>query len=92
MNKRRVYVRITGYVQGVYFRAYTRDAAEQTGVTGWVRNAPDGSVEAVFEGDAHRIEMMLDWCRQGSPMSRVADVEVAEEVYTGSFDRFIITH
>lgn len=93
MGKRRVHVWIRGRVQGVFFRAYTRDAAIQTGVTGWVRNLPDGRVEAVFEGDAEKVERMLDWCRrEGSPLSRVENVEEREEVFEGEFDRFEISY
>lgn len=91
MKKRRVHVKITGRVQGVFFRAYTREAAKQIGVAGWVRNLPDGSVGAMFEGDIDKIDKMIEWCREGSPMSRVERVEVIEEVYTGDFDRFTIT-
>jgi acylphosphatase len=92
MEKRRVHVWITGRVQGVFFRAYTRDAAQRIGVTGWVRNLPDGRVETVFEGESDDVEKMLEWCREGSPMSRIEKVELLDEVYTGDFDRFAITH
>lgn len=92
MKKRRAHVWITGRVQGVFFRAYTREAAQQIGVAGWVRNLPDGRVEAVFEGEADRIGKMIDWCRRGSPLSRVDRVEVLDEIYTGDFDGLVITH
>ena len=92
MKKRRAHVWITGRVQGVFFRAYAREAAELIGIAGWIRNLPDGRVEAVFEGDADKAEKMIQWCYEGSPMGRVDRVEVLEEVYTGDFDRFMITH
>lgn len=92
MEKRRAHVWITGRVHGVFFRAYTRDAARRAGVFGWVRNMRDGRVEAVFEGEADAVERMLDWCREGSPLSRVDAVEVEEEEYVGDFDRFEITY
>ena len=92
MKKRRVHVWITGRVQGVFFRAYTRDAAQLIGVTGWVRNLPDGRVEAVFEGESDKVERMIEWCREGSPMSRIERVDLLEEVYTGDFDGLAITH
>jgi acylphosphatase len=76
---RRARVRVRGAVQGVFFRAETRDRARSLGVTGWVRNVPDGSVEAVFEGDAARVESMIDWCRRGPRGAAVADVEVFDE-------------
>ena len=92
MKKRRVHVWITGRVQGVFFRAYTRDAAQLIGVTGWVRNLPDGRVEAVFEGVSDKVEKMIEWCREGSPMSRIERVDLLEEVYIGDFDGLAITH
>ena len=92
MKKRRVHVWITGRVQGVFFRTYTRDAAQSIGVTGWVRNLPDGRVEAVFEGESDKVERMIEWCREGTPMSRIESVDLLEEVYTGDFDRLAITH
>ena len=91
MKKRRAHVWITGRVQGVFFRAYARDAAQLLGITGWVRNLPGGAVEAVFEGDADKVENMMEWCYEGSPLSRVDRVEVHEEDYTGDFDIFMIT-
>jgi len=92
MKKRRAHVWIRGRVQGVFFRAYTQDAAQRAGVAGWVRKLPDGSVEAVFEGDADNVEKMISWCHEGSPMGRVDRVEVMEEAYTGEFDGLTIAH
>ena len=92
MKKHRVHVWIKGRVQGVFFRTYTRDAAQSIGVTGWVRNLPDGRVEAVFEGESDKVERMIEWCREGTPMSRIERVDLLEEVYTGDFDRLAITH
>jgi acylphosphatase len=63
-------------VQGVFFRAQTRDRARSLGIAGWARNVPDGRVEAVFEGDGDRVESMVSWCRRGPPGARVDDVEV----------------
>jgi acylphosphatase len=70
---------VRGRVQGVFFRAETRDRARSLGLSGWVRNAPDGSVEAVFEGDRERIESMLAWCRRGPSLARVDDVQAEWE-------------
>jgi acylphosphatase len=92
MPKRRVRVRIRGMVQGVCFRAFTRDAAIAEGVAGWVRNLRDGSVEAVFEGDAVKVERMVAWCHKGSPYGFVDSVEVKEEACEGALDRFGITY
>lgn len=73
---KRARVRIQGRVQGVFFRAETRDRARSLGLAGWVRNVPDGSVEAVFEGAPERVESMVEWCRRGPAGAWVADVEV----------------
>ncbi|MCX7822509.1 MAG: acylphosphatase [Syntrophobacterales bacterium] len=88
--KRRVHVWIDGRVQGVFFRAYMRDAAIKEGVKGWVQNLPDGKVEAVMEGDAEAINKMIAWCHKGSPLSRVDDVIVKEELFQDEFSDFII--
>ena len=77
MIRRRVIV--SGRVQGVFFRDSTRQAATSRGVAGWARNRPDGSVEAVFEGDAEAVESMIRFCRQGPPRAEVEDVAVHEE-------------
>jgi acylphosphatase len=63
-------------VQGVFFRVETRDRARSLGLGGWVRNMPDGAVEAVFEGDEERIESMVAWCERGPRGARVDDVDV----------------
>ena len=69
-----------GRVQGVFFRASTKDAADRAGVTGWVRNLRDGSVEALFEGERDVVERLIETCRTGFPMARVdrADIEWRE--------------
>jgi acylphosphatase len=79
----RVHVRIHGRVQGVFFRAEAQSRAESLGLVGWIRNAEDGSVEAVFEGDEERVASMVDWCRRGPSGARVEDIEVAPEEPTG---------
>jgi acylphosphatase len=66
-------------VQGVFFRAEARARAQSLGLAGWVRNAPDGSVEAVFEGEHKRVESMVEWCRSGPAGADVDEVEVAWE-------------
>jgi acylphosphatase len=89
-NKARAYVVISGRVQGVFFRMETKKAADQLGVFGWVRNQLDGTVEAVFEADRDRVEAIIDWCREGPPIAKVADVNVIWEDYTGEFNGFNI--
>jgi acylphosphatase len=80
---KRARVRIRGFVQGVYFRAETRDRAGSLGVAGWVRNVPDGTVEAVFEGEADRVDTLVAWCRRGPEGARVDDVAVEWEEPSG---------
>lgn len=89
-SKIRAHLTVSGRVQGVCFRAETRDAASRIGVCGWVRNQPDGTVEAVVEGPKKKVEALIDWCRQGPPWSKVAHVAVDWEDYQGAFDRFDI--
>ena len=72
----RVQVRVTGRVQGVFFRQSARDQAERLGLSGWVRNLPDGSVEALFEGERPLVEQAVAWCRQGPPRARVDELVV----------------
>ena len=78
-DSRRIHVIIEGRVQGVFFRAYTRDEAVRLGLCGWVRNRPDGSVEALVEGEKYAVENMIQWFHQGSPHSNVTRVHVTEE-------------
>ena len=82
----RAHVWIAGRVQGVAFRAYTIDEAAAKEVTGWVRNTPDGRVEAVFEGEKRAVEGMIAWCRKGPPAARVSSVEVVWEKPQGELD------
>jgi len=77
---------ISGRVQGVGFRYSMAEEAERLGVTGWVRNRRDGTVEAVVEGDPRSIDSILTWARRGPPGARVADVRISED--QGSFERF----
>ncbi|HEX5258845.1 MAG TPA: acylphosphatase [Sphingomicrobium sp.] len=71
-------VRVTGRVQGVFFRAWTRNEARSLGVDGWVRNFTDGSVEAHLEGDETQVDELIRRMRHGPPHAEVMDVEVSE--------------
>lgn len=75
----RAHVFVSGTVQGVYYRANTRETARQHGVAGWVQNLDDGRVEAVFEGDPGDVETLVEWCHSGSPAADVQDVTVEYE-------------
>ena len=79
MARRRVIVRVEGTVQGVYFRDYTQQEARRLDLSGWVRNRPDGSVEAVLEGEEKQVETMLSWLERGSPMADVKKVTATDE-------------
>jgi acylphosphatase len=92
MSKVRAHLVVNGRVQGVYFRAETYDQAAALGLTGWVKNRPDRSVEAVAEGSREKIEKLIDWCRQGPPRAEVLDVNVTWEEYTGEFEEFKIIY
>jgi acylphosphatase len=91
-NKVRAHAVISGRVQGVFFRMETKRAADGLGVFGWVKNQPDGTVEAVFEGDRDRVDAALDWCREGPPGADVADVAVNWGDYSGDFKGFDINY
>ncbi|MCJ7833099.1 MAG: acylphosphatase [Deltaproteobacteria bacterium] len=92
MEKISAQVVIHGRVQGVYFRAFTRDEARSLGLTGWVRNLRDGAVEVCFEGDKEKVDQMVAWCWRGSPSSRVEQVEVNHGPHSGAFDSFQIRY
>lgn len=78
-NPKRTRALISGHVQGVFFRDSTREKAEALGLSGWVRNLPDGRVEAVFEGDGDRVEEMVAWCEGGPPSAEVQNVSTTQE-------------
>ena len=83
MNPVRRRVIVHGTVQGVFFRGATEAEAAAAGVAGWVRNRPDGSVEAVFEGDRDSVAALVAFCRRGPRHARVAKLEVFEEAPEG---------
>lgn len=86
--KVRVHVFITGRVQGVFFRSEVRHKAKKNGLAGWVRNLPDGRVEAVFEGEETRVNELVDFCRIGPPGARVSDLSVTRETCIGELQDF----
>lgn len=79
----RVHVYVEGLVQGVSFRYYTQRQANELGISGWVRNLPDGRVEAVYEGPREAVEEMLAWTRNGPPWARVTNIEIFDETPRG---------
>ena len=90
LEKTSVHLNISGRVQGVYYRASMLQEAQRLGVTGWVMNRADGSVEAVAEGWQAKIEELIAWCRQGPQGARVADVAVQWQKPENSFVGFAI--
>lgn len=74
-DRTRAHVLVSGTVQGVFYRATTRNEARDRGIDGWVKNLDDGRVEAVFEGPADAVEEMIEWCHTGSPQADVSGVE-----------------
>lgn len=78
MARKRAWARVSGRVQGVSFRWYTQQEAQKLGLSGWVRNRRDGTVELECEGEAARVDALLAWLERGSPSSRVENVERRE--------------
>ncbi len=88
--KSRAHLIINGKVQGVYFRAFTKELAESLGLRGWVRNLPDRSVEAVFEGEKEIIEIAVSKCYAGPPFSMVTNIDIRWEDSLDGFNDFRI--
>lgn len=84
----RIHLQIEGRVQGVFYRASARERAHNLGLTGWVRNQPEGRVELVAEGPREVLESLLAWCRKGPPLARVDSVEADWGAPTGEFSSF----
>lgn len=87
-----VHVIIEGRVQGVFFRDYTTRQAKQLGLSGWVRNMPDGSVEAIISGKDKNVDAMIEWFQSGSPLSVVTSVQVDEILPTEKLSGFEIRY
>ncbi|MFA7348993.1 MAG: acylphosphatase [Desulfurivibrionaceae bacterium] len=92
MARKRVVTRVTGVVQGVYFRDYAQKEARSLELSGWVRNRPDGTVEAVLEGEAEQVGQMIAWLHIGSPQAEVSEVLVTEEQPLGDKTAFAIRY
>ncbi|MEK6758351.1 MAG: acylphosphatase [Deltaproteobacteria bacterium] len=88
MNKVRARIIVEGLVQGVYYRANTTEVSKKHGVCGWVKNNPDGTVEAVLEGEKEDVELVISWCRVGPMRARVDSVDVKWEEFRDEFDDF----
>jgi acylphosphatase len=90
--KKRAHVLVSGRVQGVFFRANTRYWALKHGVRGWVRNLPDGRVEAVFEGEEEDVKKVIELCRKGPPGAFVKRLDLHWSDYLGEFNDFEIRY
>ena len=90
MTTKRAHLWISGRVQGVNFRYYTRQQALRLGLSGWVRNLWDGRVEVLLEGEEATVRQMVDWCHTGPPAAYVVGVEIEWESPSGTLDSFDI--
>lgn len=87
-ERARVHLLVSGIVQGVSFRFYTVEEARRLGVAGWVRNLPDGRVEAEAEGDRRALDALVAFCRRGPPSAQVDDVEATWSAFRGDLGPF----
>ena len=87
-DRERAHLYVSGQVQGVFFRDSARERAEQLGLTGWVKNLPDGRVEALFEGPSERVREMVRWCEQGPQQATVENVKTEFQASKGDLKGF----
>lgn len=92
MAHKRAHLKISGRVQGVFYRATARDVAMNLNLKGWVKNLSDGGVEAVAEGDEENVEKFIEWCNQGPSGSKVQGVDAQIQEPTGEFKRFEVIY
>ena len=86
----RVHIIVSGNVQGVFFRAKTKEAADRLKVSGWVKNKMDGTVEIIAEGNKDSVDRLIQWCRLGPQGAVVEDLKLTREKYRGEFISFNI--
>ena len=92
MDKKRMHAIIKGRVQGVFFRDHTQKEAENLGLTGWVRNLSDGTVETEIEGEEQPVRTMITWLHTGSPLAEVTEVSYNEKNITNETGPFIVRY
>jgi len=90
--KTRAHVFVSGRVQGVFFRSETKHKADRYDVKGWVRNLPDGRVEAVFEGEEEAVKALIEFCKRGPSGAIITNVDLRWENFTGEFDAFRVRY
>ena len=88
----KVHILITGKVQGVFFRSRTRDEANKNNVNGWVRNLPDGRVEAILEGEKEDVDKVIDFAGKGPSGTKVLDLDIKWLNYSGEFNDFEVRY
>ncbi len=91
-EKIRVHIFVSGRVQGVFFRDSMRRRAKNLEIKGWVRNLPEGRVEAVFEGEKEKVEQIINWAKKGPILAKVENLRVELEEHKGEFDDFKIRY
>lgn len=87
--QKHISIKVSGRVQGVFYRASTHEEAQRLGLKGFVRNEPDGSVYIEAEGDGAVLDALVAWCKQGPPAARVSNVEIHEGTWKG-FSEFTV--
>jgi len=87
-EKARLHVIISGHVQGIFFRAFVKKAANVYGVTGWVKNNADGTVEVIAEGVKEKLEKLLNSCKMGPPAAKIQNVKPEWQKWQGEFTNF----
>ncbi|MCV0372977.1 MAG: acylphosphatase [Nitrosarchaeum sp.] len=92
MSKQRIRIFVSGKVQGVFFRQALKVMAKKNNVTGWVKNLPDGRVEAVLEGKIEDVSRLIEWSHGGPANARVEDVEIVNEKFSGEFTQFDVLY
>ncbi len=91
-HKARVKIFVSGFVQGVFFRAETKIIAEKLSLFGWVRNLEDGRVEILAEGEKEKLEKLVEWAKKGPDLAKVEGINVEWQEYTGEFKNFQIRY
>jgi acylphosphatase len=92
MDYVRAHIFVSGRVQGVFFRDSTKRRAKKLGIKGWVKNLPDGRVEAVFEGKKDRVEQIINWAKRGPIFAKVNNLDLEWQEYKGEFSDFEIVY
>lgn len=92
MYQEQVKIIATGLVQGVNFRYYTREKADELGLVGWVMNLPDGNLEIIAQGERKNLEKLIKWCQTGPQFARVKEINIEWQKPEGKFNDFQIEY